>query len=117
MSLQHTIQQSIPLVINYLASISIVFLNKYVYNYGFPNLALTLLHFVVTFLGLRVGCSNMELTSKICASFGVFEIKRVNIPDVIPLCLSFCGFVVFTNYSLQYNTVGFYQVSSILDRL
>ncbi len=36
--------------------------------------------------------------------------KRVHIPSVIPLCLAFCGFVVFTNYSLVYNTVGFYQV-------
>lgn len=49
-----------------------------------------------------------------CASFGVFEIKRVNIIDVIPLCLSFCGFVVLTNYSLQFNTVGFYQLAKVL---
>ncbi len=43
-----------PLAVNYLSSISIVFLNKHVYNYGFPNMALTLLHFVVTFIGLWV---------------------------------------------------------------
>ncbi len=42
---------------------------------------------------------------------GVFEIKPVKIMSVVPLCLAFCGFVVFTNYSLQYNTVGFYQVN------
>ena len=28
----------------------------------------------------------------------------------MPLALSFCGFVVFTNLSLKYNTVGTYQV-------
>lgn len=45
---------SLPLVLNYLSSIAIVFLNKHVYNYGFPNIALTLLHFIATFVGLRV---------------------------------------------------------------
>ena len=29
----------------------------------------------------------------------------------MPLALSFCGFVVFTNLSLKYNTVGTYQVA------
>eukprot|EP00047_Mylnosiga_fluctuans_P020544 m.93456 g.93456 ORF g.93456 m.93456 type:complete len:323 (+) comp8538_c0_seq1:2133-3101(+) len=98
-----TLESAAPLLVNYLSSISIVFLNKVVYNYGFPNLALTLLHFLVTFIGLRI-----------CASLGIFEIKKVNIPAVIPLCLSFCGFVVLTNYSLQYNTVGFYQLAKVL---
>ena len=36
--------------------------------------------------------------------------KEVNIMAVLPLALAFCGFVVFTNLSLTYNTVGFYQV-------
>jgi hypothetical protein len=35
---------------------------------------------------------------------------RAPMQHVLPLCLSFCGFVVLTNLSLQYNSVGFYQV-------
>ena len=49
-----TFRSTFPLVLNYCSSIAIVFLNKIVYNYGFPNISLTLLHFIVTFLGLRV---------------------------------------------------------------
>jgi solute carrier family 35 protein E3 len=32
---------------------------------------------------------------------------------VLPLCISFCGFVVLTNLSLQYNSVGFYQIAKV----
>jgi solute carrier family 35 protein E3 len=46
----------------------------------------------------------------------VFEVKKVALMDVLPLCVSFCGFVVLTNLSLEYNTVGFYQVCSIVLR-
>jgi len=38
------------------------------------------------------------------------EIKKIPFIEVLPLCITFCGFVVFTNLSLQYNTVGFYQI-------
>ena len=43
---------------NYLSSISIVFLNKWAYTYGFPSITLTLIHFLVTFLGLKVSLVN-----------------------------------------------------------
>ena len=33
---------------------------------------------------------------------------------VVPLSLAFCGFVVFTNLSLQNNTVGTYQLVKAL---
>ena len=33
---------------------------------------------------------------------------------VVPLSLAFCGFVVFTNLSLQNNTVGTYQLAKAL---
>ncbi|EDQ87123.1 uncharacterized protein MONBRDRAFT_10334 [Monosiga brevicollis MX1] len=88
---------------NYLSSIGIVFLNKWAYIQGFPSITLTLIHFVVTWLGL-----------KICAGLHVFEPKHVNITSVLPLALAFCGFVVFTNLSLTYNSVGFYQLAKTL---
>jgi solute carrier family 35 protein E3 len=45
---------------------------------------------------------------------GVFEYKAVEIMRVVPLCVSFCGFVALTNLSLVYNSVGFYQLIKVL---
>jgi hypothetical protein len=61
-------------------------------NYEYPNMALTCLNFVFTFIGLLI-----------CEKFGVFKIKKVSILKMLPMAASFCGFVVLTNYSLQYN--------------
>jgi len=91
--------------INVFSSISIVLVNKWVYvtyNFNYATF-LTLIHFILTFLGLVI-----------CEGMNVFESKKINVRDVIPLCLSFCGFVVFTNLSLQYNSVGFYQIMKVM---
>ena len=86
--------------VNIASSVLVVLVNKYIYEYyGFPNMALTCVHFIVTFLGLLV-----------CQQFKLFQFKRLPIIKMIPLSLTFCGFVVFTNLSLQYNTVGTYQI-------
>jgi len=61
-------------------------------------MALTCLHFIFTFIGLII-----------CEKCGVFKIKKVPIIKMLPMAASFCGFVVLTNYSLQYNSVGTYQ--------
>lgn len=87
------------LLINLVSSIAIIQLNKYIYiNYGYPNMSLTCLHFISTFLGLSV-----------LAKLGIFQIKRVSIIKMLPMSVSFCGFVVLTNFSLQYNSIGTYQ--------
>jgi len=92
------------LVFNTISSIVIVLLNKWVYKYvGFPNLTLTFLHFVVTFVGLVL-----------CEKCNVFKVKYVPLKDMMPLAFTFCGFVVFTNLSLQNNTVGTYQVAKVM---
>ena len=39
--------------------------------------------------------------------------KKIDLKKVMPLCWSFCGFVVLTNLSLQHNSVGFYQVRNV----
>lgn len=91
----------ISLAINLCSSILIVFLNKWLYrNYGFPNITLTFLHFLMTGLGLAA-----------CLRLGLFNRKSIPIMNVLPLSLTFCGFVVFTNLSLQNNTVGTYQLA------
>ncbi|XP_063216631.1 solute carrier family 35 member E3-like isoform X1 [Bacillus rossius redtenbacheri] len=92
------------LVFNTVSSIVLVLLNKWVYVYvGFPNVTLTFLHFCTTFAGLFI-----------CQKCGVFQIKTVPLMQMIPLAFTFCGFVVFTNLSLETNTVGTYQVAKVM---
>lgn len=87
------------LLINLVSSVSIIQLNKYIYiHYGYPNMSLTCLHFIFTFLGLTV-----------LAKLGIFRVKKVPIIKMLPMSVSFCGFVVLTNFSLQYNSIGTYQ--------
>lgn len=92
------------LLANLLSSICIVFINKWIYvHYGFPNMTLTLIHFVVTWLGLYM-CQKMDM----------FSPKSLRPSKIILLALSFCGFVVFTNLSLQSNTIGTYQLAKAM---
>jgi solute carrier family 35 protein E3 len=57
---------------------------------------------MVTYLGLVA-----------CACCGVFKPKSIALKSVLPICLSFCGFVILTNLSLVYNSIGFYQIAKI----
>ncbi|XP_049550969.1 solute carrier family 35 member E3 isoform X3 [Orcinus orca] len=92
------------LLLNLLVSICIVFLNKWIYvHYGFPNMSLTLVHFVVTWLGLYI-----------CQKLDMFAPKSLPPSKLLLLALSFCGFVVFTNLSLQNNTIGTYQLAKAM---
>ena len=92
------------LLVNLFSSICIVFLNKWIYvHYGFPNMTLTLVHFVVTWLGLFL-----------CQKMDIFSPKKLQPSKIIYLALSFCGFVVFTNLSLQNNTIGTYQLAKAM---
>ncbi|XP_068162740.1 solute carrier family 35 member E3 [Antennarius striatus] len=92
------------LLVNLLSSICIVFLNKWIYvRYGFPNMTLTLVHFLITWLGLFL-----------CHQMDVFTPKRLQVRRIVWLALSFCGFVVFTNLSLQNNSIGTYQLAKAM---
>ncbi|KAG8514154.1 Solute carrier family 35 member E3, partial [Galemys pyrenaicus] len=92
------------LLLNLLVSICIVFLNKWIYvHHGFPNMSLTLVHFVVTWLGLFI-----------CQKLDIFAPKSLPPSRLLLLALSFCGFVVFTNLSLQNNTIGTYQLAKAM---
>ena len=95
---------TLGLCVNLCSSILIVFTNKWLYvHYGFPNMTLTCIHFIVTFLGLQI-----------CSMLDIFAPKSLPLMQMIPLSLTFCGFVVFTNLSLQNNTVGTYQLAKAL---
>ncbi|XP_046399136.1 solute carrier family 35 member E3-like [Ischnura elegans] len=98
------VETTLYLFFNIVCSIVIVLLNKWVYvHVGFPNITLTFIHFTITFLGLYI-----------CHNLNVFKVKSVPIADILPLALTFCGFVVFTNLSLQNNTVGTYQLAKVM---
>ena len=90
--------------LNLCCSIFIVLLNKWIYTYyGFPNMTMTCIHFVFTTLGLIL-----------CQQLNTFQPKSLPIGKMLPLSLTFCGFVVLTNLSLQTNTVGTYQIAKTM---
>ena len=89
--------------LNILFSVLVVFLSKWIYTqYGFPNVTLTCLHFVAA-----------AVCTHFCERIGVFHRKSLPTTDVIRFSLTFCAFVVFTNLSLQTNSVGVYLVFKI----
>lgn len=94
----------LALGLNLVSAIGIVFLNKLIYvRYQFPSMSLTLTHFVATSAILHL-----------CVLLKGFTPKKLNLLKVAPLSLSFCGFVVLTNLSLQFNTVGTYQLAKAM---
>lgn len=94
----------LAVLFNIAVSISIVLTNKWVYSVvNFPNMTLTFLHFVSTFLCLHL-----------CQLMGFFSVKHVPLKSMIPLACFFCGFVVLTNLSLENNSVGTYQVAKVM---
>ena len=98
------VKVSLGILLNLASAIGIVFINKFIYiHYEFPSMTLTLIHFAMTSLGLQI-----------CAWMDVFSPKKLLVKKMLPLAASFCGFVVFTNLSLQNNTVGTYQLAKAL---
>lgn len=88
------------LIMNVASSITIILINKWIYvHFKFPNITLTCIHFLMTSLGLLV-----------CRIFKLFKPASLTLMQMLPLSITFCGFVVFTNLSLGTNTVGTYQI-------
>lgn len=95
---------SFYLTLNIFFSVATILLNKWLYVYsGFPNITLSMIHFIFTFIGLII-----------CEKFNVFCIKDIAIKDILLISMVFCGFVVLTNLSLAYNTIGTYQIAKML---
>ncbi|KAI0563272.1 glucose-6-phosphate/phosphate translocator [Gracilaria domingensis] len=85
---------------NFFSSTGIVSANKLVYAAGFEyGASLTFIHFICTTLGLLL-----------LARMGVFTPKRLDVRKALKLAVAGMGFVVFSNLSLQHNSIGFYQV-------
>ena len=90
---------------NFLSSIGIIFINKAVFkSFGFKFATFyTSLHFFGTCVGLLL-----------CRCVGLYRPKKLSHAAVFPISLAFCIHIVFNNLSLQYNSVGFYQVMKVL---
>jgi len=93
------------MLFNFVSASGIIFVNKLLFrNYKFPYATFTTsCHFVITFLGVFI-----------CKQLGFFKSKRLAHCDVLSITLFFVGFVVFNNLSLNYNSVGFYQLMKVM---
>ncbi len=78
--------------------ISFLFSRIYV-KHHFPNLTLTIFNFFITFLLLLI-----------CKQAKLFTHVKLPILSMIPISVCFGGFIALSNLSLQYNTVGTYQL-------
>jgi solute carrier family 35 protein E3 len=89
----------IGLIANMVSSIAIIQINKYIYlYYKLPNMTLVFLNFIMTFIGLLI-----------FKQFNLFKMVKIPLKKMIPMSVSFCCFVVLTNFSLEFNSVGTYQ--------
>ena len=66
-------------------------------------MTLTAIQMAITSLGLVI-----------CLKMNTFVRKSVPLMKVLPLAAAFCAFVVFTNLSLEHNTIGTYQLFKVL---
>jgi drug/metabolite transporter (DMT)-like permease len=89
----------IGLIVNLVSCVAIIQINKYIYTeYYFSNMCLTCIHFLITFVCLVL-----------LNQLGVFTFVRVSLKKMLPMSMSFCGYILLTNYSLQFNSIGTYQ--------
>lgn len=72
------------------------------YKFSFP-VCLTWCHSSVTALGMVA-----------MAAAGMFQVKKLPWQKSAQVAAAYVGFIVFNNLSIQYNTVGFYQISKIM---
>ncbi|KAG5496719.1 hypothetical protein JIQ42_03551 [Leishmania sp. Namibia] len=95
------------LLLNITSSIGVIIVNKRLVfmeaHFEFSTV-LTIIHFVVTFLGCVFFAYGVQL----------FKPKKLSIRRVFPISCVFCGYVVFNNLSLLANSVSVYQVLKIL---
>jgi solute carrier family 35 protein E3 len=98
------LKTSFWMVVNFFSCVWIIWSTKICFQLGFHYATtLTALHFFLTYIGLEIS-----------AACNFFERKKIPLSGVLPLSIAFCGFIVFNNLSLQYNTIGIYQVTKVL---
>ena len=87
------------------SSVGLILVNKVIMKtFGFTFvLTLTAVHFLITALGMEV-----------MALLGFFTRARLPLLDTVLMAVFCIGSVAFMNFSLSYNSVGFYQVTKLL---
>jgi len=91
-------------LLNIASTVGIVFVNKLVMGYfGFKfPVALTWIHTLFTAAGMEALCR-----------LGAFKRNPLSLSRTIPLSAMYSAYIVSSNLSLKYNTVGFYQILKI----
>ena len=87
------------------SSVGLILINKLImHNFEFKYVfTLTALHFAVTTIGMEV-----------MALMNFFTRGRLPFREIVIMAIFCIGSVAFMNFSLQYNSVGFYQVLKLL---
>eukprot|EP00878_Enallax_costatus_P004629 GHUV01004874.1.p1 GENE.GHUV01004874.1~~GHUV01004874.1.p1 ORF type:complete len:387 (+),score=80.11 GHUV01004874.1:241-1401(+) len=104
-NIKHLLPAILYGLLNLSSVVTIVVANKVVmstYEFSFA-VCLTWFHSIVTAVGMYA-----------MAAAGMFTVKKVPWTKSAPVACAYVGFVVFNNLSIQFNTVGFYQISKIL---
>mmetsp|Transcript_3269 Transcript_3269/g.4694 ORF Transcript_3269/g.4694 Transcript_3269/m.4694 type:complete len:154 (+) Transcript_3269:75-536(+) len=92
------------MMVNFLSSAGIVITNKILmekFHFNFAT-TLTFIHFVCTFVLLLT-----------VSAFGLYQMKELPLVPTSKLAATSMGFVLLTNLSLQYNSIGFYQIMKV----
>lgn len=93
------------LILNTCSSVGLIFLNKTIFSvYGWNYAtSLTTLHFLINYL-----------VCELIFSCGYAKRKWLPWREAIPMGATWCGSIVFANFSLLSNTTGYYQAMKLL---
>jgi len=93
------------LLLNTASSVGLIFLNKMIFSIYKWNFAtsLTTLHFFVNYL-----------VCEIIFLFGYAKRKWLPWKEAVPMGATWCGSIVFANFSLLANATGYYQAMKLL---
>jgi solute carrier family 35 protein E3 len=62
----------------------------------------------MTLTAVQMGITSLGLI--FCWQLKLFTLKSISLYHMLPMAIVFCAFIVFSNLSLEYNTVGTYQL-------
>ncbi|MCJ1229590.1 hypothetical protein MMC12_006259 [Toensbergia leucococca] len=113
------------IALNTLSTVALVFLNKmcvpvsqssneeYLYHDSIFEDA-QLAHMQISFAMWHFTCTALVLWIACHRPFHLFEPVQLPVPQMIPLCGFFAGFLVLGNWSLALNSIAFYQLTRIM---
>lgn len=96
------------ITLNIASTVVLVYLNKQIFRD--PQLRTM----QVSFAMWHFACTAIVLWIASRAPFNMFVAVRLPVVKMLPLCTMFAGFMVLGNFSLAFNSVGFYQLAKIM---